>query len=112
MQDSNPRDTIDSVAILQEGEAKNHLNTCPKSIQATILDLNSHPVRANLPMPVLRRTASGYLFQPWSQVIKAVEMMCPVPTEEEQDVELTKWARGEEVTDKRGKKGVRVRDRG
>jgi hypothetical protein len=46
-------------------------------IHATILDLNNNPIRPNHPLPVLRRTASGHLFQPHNQVVKAAEILGP-----------------------------------
>jgi hypothetical protein len=53
--------------------------TGPDSLDATVYDLNGNPVRTGRPKPVLRRTASGHLFQPCNQVIKGSEMMSPVP---------------------------------
>jgi hypothetical protein len=73
-----------------------HPSFLSKRIQATILDLNGHLVHPKLPIPVLRRTASGHLFQPRNQVVKAREIMDPVPTEEEEDEVLRRWAAGEE----------------
>jgi hypothetical protein len=51
----------------------------PQSLNATIYDLNGNPIHVGQPMPVLRRTASGHLFQPRNQVIKGSELMPPIP---------------------------------
>jgi hypothetical protein len=44
-------------------------------IQATICDLNGNPIRASQPIPILRRSVSGRLFQPCNQVVKASELI-------------------------------------
>lgn len=51
----------------------------PANIKVAVLDLNGNHVRAGGNIPVLRRSASGTLFQPCNTVIKASEMIAPVP---------------------------------
>jgi hypothetical protein len=51
----------------------------PQNLHASIYDLNGNAIRIGQPKPVLRRTASGHLFQPHNQVIKGSEMMPPLP---------------------------------
>jgi hypothetical protein len=55
--------------------AKVYTESGPRSIDATIYDLNGNPIHPGRPNPVLRRTASGHLFQPCNEVIKASEMI-------------------------------------
>jgi hypothetical protein len=116
------RDTPDSMILRQEQTTKTRSSprrtptlstslSAPSdfiTIEAAILDFNSNPVLANRPTPVLRRTASGRLFQPYNQVVKAVEMMEPVMTEEEENEVMRRWAAGEDVVE-RGARRMRVR---
>ncbi|KAF2830117.1 hypothetical protein CC86DRAFT_180744 [Ophiobolus disseminans] len=56
------------------------------TVPATVLDLNGNSVRPGNPTPVLRRSSLGHLFQPRNGVVKAVEMMDPVPVTQDEIV--------------------------
>ncbi|KAH7075422.1 hypothetical protein BKA63DRAFT_490405 [Paraphoma chrysanthemicola] len=60
----------------------------PADIPVAVLDLNGNPICADRPVPVLRRSCSGHLFQPCEGVIKASEMMAPVPVAPDEIVML------------------------
>lgn len=47
-------------------------------IPVTVRDLNGNHVCADGPVPILRRTISGHLFQPRNEVVKASELVVPL----------------------------------
>lgn len=57
-------------------------------VHATIRDLNGNHISLNNPIPILRRTSSGHLFQPRNDVVKASEMVIPIPVMPDEIVTL------------------------
>ena len=75
----SPTSSLSDANMLEMAD-KIGTNSRPQNrIEATILDLNGNPIRPNNPTPVLRRSNLGHLFQPRNEVVKAAEMMDPVP---------------------------------